>query len=58
MSWEVWGRKHTLEFGLAQRRGVAGDEHELGLALAESLQGRLVTEGDCERARGQLCSRS
>lgn len=43
------GEKHTLKLGLAQRRGVGGDEHELRLTHAESLQGRLVTEGDCAR---------
>jgi hypothetical protein len=36
----------TLELRLAERRGVAGDDDELGLARAESLEGRLVSKCD------------
>lgn len=37
----------VLELGLAQRRSVASDDDELGLSGAEALEGRLVSEGDC-----------
>ena len=37
----------VLELRLAERRGVASNDDELGLAAAESLEGRLVSEGDC-----------
>jgi hypothetical protein len=36
----------VLELRLAERRGVASNDDELGLAAAESLEGRLVSEGD------------
>ena len=39
-------RRRTLELRLAQRRRVAGDDDELGLARAQSLQSRLVAERD------------
>ena len=38
--------ERTLELRLPQRRGVAGDDDELGLASTESLEGRLVTQSD------------
>lgn len=38
----------VLELRLAQRRGVAGNQDQLGLAGAKGLQGRLVAHGDCE----------
>lgn len=41
----VWGSL-TLKLGLAQRGGVAGDDDQLGLASAESLQGALVAKSD------------
>jgi hypothetical protein len=37
----------VLELGLAEGRGVAGDENQLGLAHAELLEGGLVAEDDC-----------
>lgn len=37
----------VLELRLAQRRSVASNDDELGLARAEALEGRLVSEGDC-----------
>lgn len=39
----------TLELGLAKRRGVAGDDDELGLARAQRLEGRLVAKSDLSR---------
>lgn len=36
----------VLELGLAERRGVAGDDDKLGLSRAQRLESRLVTEGD------------
>jgi hypothetical protein len=44
--------KHSVVFQLrlAQRRGIAGDDDELGLSRAESLEGRFVSESDCEGA--------
>lgn len=36
----------TLELRLPQRRSVAGNDDELGLASSEALEGRLVAEGD------------
>jgi hypothetical protein len=38
----------VLELRLAERWGVASDDDELGLSGAEGLEGRLVSEGDCE----------
>lgn len=39
----------VLELGLAEGRGVAGDEDQLGLAHAELLERGLVSEDDCAR---------
>ena len=36
----------TLKLRLPQRRSVAGNDDELGLASAEALEGGLVSEGD------------
>ena len=36
----------TLELRLPQRRGVSGNDDELGLSSAQALEGRLVAEGD------------
>lgn len=36
----------VLELRLAERGSVAGNDDKLGLAGAEALEGRLVTEGD------------
>jgi hypothetical protein len=36
----------VLELRLAERRGVAGNDDELGLAGAEGLEGGLVTKSD------------
>ena len=36
----------VLEFRLAEGRCVARDDDELGLAVAERLEGALVSEGD------------
>jgi hypothetical protein len=36
----------VLELRLAQRRGVSGDDDELGLAGAQTLEGGLVTESN------------
>lgn len=36
----------VLEFTLSQRRSVASNDDELGLAGSERLEGRLVSEGD------------
>jgi len=36
----------TLELRLPQRRGVSGNDDELGLSGAQALEGRLVAEGD------------
>lgn len=41
--------KRTLELRLAQRRGVASDQDELGLAGTEGLQRRLVAQNDFAR---------
>jgi hypothetical protein len=37
----------VLELRLAERWGVASNDDKLGLSGAESLEGRLVSEGDC-----------
>lgn len=37
----------TFELTLAERGAVAGDDDELGLAGAESLEGGLVAQSDC-----------
>lgn len=36
----------VLQLGLAERRSVASDDDKLGLAGTESLESRLVTQGD------------
>ena len=36
----------VLKLRLAERRGVAGNDDELGLARAEGLEGGLVTKSD------------
>lgn len=36
----------VLELRLAERRGVAGNDDELGLSRSQALQRRLVSEGD------------
>lgn len=36
----------VLELRLSQGRSVAGNDDELGLAISEGLEGRLVAEGD------------
>ena len=36
----------VLQLGLAERRRVASDDDELGLARAQRLEGGLVSEGD------------
>ena len=36
----------VLELRLAEGRSVASNDDELGLAAAEGLEGRLVSEGD------------
>ena len=36
----------VLELRLAERGSVGGDDDELGLAVTEGLQGRLVSQGD------------
>lgn len=35
----------VLNLGLSQSRGVASDDHELGLTLSQGLDGGLVTKG-------------
>lgn len=36
----------VLKLTLAQRGSVGGNDDELGLAVTEGLEGRLVSEGD------------
>jgi hypothetical protein len=36
----------VLELTLAERRGVSGDDDELGLSGSKGLEGRFVSEGD------------
>lgn len=36
----------VLELRLAKRRGVSGDDNELGLSRSERLEGALVSKGD------------
>ena len=36
----------VLELTLAQRGSVGGDDDELGLAVTEGLEGRLVSQSD------------
>lgn len=45
----------VLKLGLPERRSVAGDDDELGLARAEGLKGRLVAESDCNRLSYCVC---
>jgi hypothetical protein len=40
----------VLELRLPQRRSVASNDDELGLAGAQALEGRLVAEGDPTRS--------
>lgn len=42
----------TLELRLPERRGVAGNDDELGLARAQRLEGGLVAESDLARLCG------
>jgi hypothetical protein len=37
----------VLELTLAERRGVASNNDELGLSGSKGLEGRFVSEGDC-----------
>jgi hypothetical protein len=37
----------VLELTLAERRGVASNNDELGLSRSKGLEGRFVSEGDC-----------
>jgi hypothetical protein len=37
----------VLELTLAERRGVASNDDELGLSGAEGLEGRLVSKSNC-----------
>ena len=48
--------ERTLELRLPQRRGVASDDDELGLASTESLEGRLVTQSDLAGLRSSSVS--
>ena len=43
----------VLKLRLAERRGVASNDDELGLAVAERLEGALVAEGDFARLHDQ-----
>ena len=36
----------VLELTLAERRGVSGNDDELGLSGSKSLEGRFVSQGD------------
>jgi hypothetical protein len=45
--------QRTLELRLAQRRGVASNENELGLAAPETLQSGLVAENNLARLHNQ-----
>lgn len=47
----------VLELRLAERGSVASDDDELGLAGAQALQGRLVTESDLARLHDQRQAR-
>lgn len=42
----------VLKLAFAERRSVASDDDQLGLAGSKALQRRLVAESDC--VRGQL----
>jgi hypothetical protein len=44
--------KHAvvLKLGLAERRGVAGDEDQLGLAGAKTLEGRPVAQLESKKS--------
>lgn len=41
----------VLELTLAERRGVASDDNQLGLARSKAFQGGLVAESDCKYVR-------
>jgi hypothetical protein len=41
----------VLELTLAERRSVASNDDELGLAGSEALEGRLVTQSDCQNCQ-------
>lgn len=43
----------VLQLRLAERRGVAGNDDQLGLARAQRLHGRLGTQGDLTRLHHQ-----
>jgi hypothetical protein len=51
----------VLELRLPQRRSVASNDDELGLARAKALEGRLVSESDpakiCQRDATSMCAR-
>jgi hypothetical protein len=47
----------TLKLALAERRSVAGNDDQLGLPRPESLEGRLVTQGDLSRLHHQRQAR-
>lgn len=43
------GGQRTLKLTLAERRGVASNDDELGLSRSEGLEGGLVSKGDLSR---------
>lgn len=59
--WEVvdiglWQHGVVLELTLSERRGVASNDDELGLSRSEGLEGRLVSQGDCEVSMSVNCT--
>lgn len=44
----------VLELRLAERRSVASNDDELGLAGSEALEGRLVAESDCKIGQSKV----
>lgn len=46
----------VLELGLAERRSVASNDDELGLAGTQALECGLVAQGDCEVLLNLRCS--
>ena len=48
----------VLELRLAQGRGVAGNDDQLGLARSQGLEGGLVAQGDCASRSVVLFGRS
>jgi hypothetical protein len=48
-------REHrvVLKLRLAERRGVAGNDDQLGFSRSKALQSRLVTKGDLSRLHNQ-----